>query len=73
MSKQTISHNLGSTPGVVILKKTNGSGNWFVWHRGLSSYRSVLYLSGNSQELTNKDEMAAYPNESNIYVGGKNR
>jgi len=37
-SAMTINHNLGSAPGMIIMKKVNGSpgtGNWAVWHRGL--------------------------------------
>jgi len=34
-----ISHNLGTAPGMIIVKKLGSSssdtGNWFVWHRGL--------------------------------------
>ena len=34
---RTISHNLGSTPGMIIMK-TYGTGNsWFVYHRGFSN------------------------------------
>jgi hypothetical protein len=29
-----VSHNLGSTPGCVIIKSTSSSQNWGVWHRG---------------------------------------
>jgi len=33
-STQNISHNLGSAPGMLVVKKTNGTGSWFTWHRG---------------------------------------
>lgn len=34
---RTISHNLGSTPGMIIVKRTVGlSSNWAVYHRGLN-------------------------------------
>lgn len=32
-----ISHNLGSTPGCVIVKRTSGSQDWKVYHRSLST------------------------------------
>jgi len=33
---QTISHNLGSTPGCIIVKQTSGGGGeWYVYHRSL--------------------------------------
>ena len=35
---QTISHNLGSTPGCIIVKQTSGAGgDWYVYHRSLST------------------------------------
>jgi hypothetical protein len=33
-SARTIAHNLGSTPGMIIVKRTNTTGSWFVYHRG---------------------------------------
>jgi hypothetical protein len=40
---QTISHNLGSTPGCIIVKCTSTVMNWNVYHRSLgNSYISVL-------------------------------
>ena len=33
-SARTISHNLGSVPGMIIIKKTSGTANWMVYHRG---------------------------------------
>lgn len=41
-SKRTVSHNLGSTPGMIVIKRTDSSGdNWDVWHRSLGSDGSV--------------------------------
>jgi hypothetical protein len=40
----TLSHNLGSTPGAIIRKITSGTGDWFVWHRSLTS-GNLLYLN----------------------------
>jgi len=35
---KNISHNLGTTPGMIIVKKTNTSGtDWAVYHRGIDS------------------------------------
>jgi hypothetical protein len=33
-SGRTVSHNLGSVPGCIIVKSTSNSGSWFVYHRG---------------------------------------
>jgi len=32
-----ISHSLGATPGCIIAKRSDGSGDWIVWHKGLAS------------------------------------
>jgi len=36
-SNQTISHNLGSVPAMIITKKTNGTNNWYTYHKGLNN------------------------------------
>ena len=40
---QTISHNLGSTPGCIIVKHTSGGNNWRVYHRskGVAAYAAL--------------------------------
>ena len=48
-SNRTISHSLGSVPGVIIIKRTDDSDNWFVYHRDSSSpTASYLKLNNNS-------------------------
>jgi hypothetical protein len=37
---RTVSHNLGSTPGCIIIKRTDSSLNWYVYHR----YDPTKYL-----------------------------
>ena len=34
---RAIAHNLGSVPGMVIVKRTNGANNYFTYHRSLAS------------------------------------
>ena len=40
----TVSHNLGSTPGCVIVKATSGVDGWFVYHRSLTATTTNRYL-----------------------------
>ena len=42
-ASQTVSHNLGSAPGVIIIKRTDSTSNWFVGHR--DDVNAVLYLN----------------------------
>ncbi len=44
-SAQTISHNLGSVPGCIIVKRTSGTQNWIVYHRSLSTDQNYLQLN----------------------------
>ena len=44
---RTISHNLGITPGCIIVKETNAAGSWAVWQRSLGDgYRLILNSTG---------------------------
>tara|TARA_R100001510_G_scaffold54122_1_gene56419 strand:- start:1113 stop:3083 length:1971 start_codon:yes stop_codon:yes gene_type:complete len=36
-ANRTIAHNLGSVPGMIIVKKTSASGDWGVYHRGAAA------------------------------------
>jgi hypothetical protein len=44
-SNRTISHNLGSVPGCIIVKRTDATANWRVYHRSLAN---TEYLALNS-------------------------
>lgn len=44
-SARTISHNLGSTPGCIIVKRTNTTGDWQVYHSGLTSAAYSIQLN----------------------------
>jgi hypothetical protein len=43
-SSRSISHNLGSVPGMIIVKTTNNAGNWLVYHSAVGDSNS-LYLN----------------------------
>jgi len=46
-STQTISHNLGSVPGTIIVKRTSGTSSWFVYHRSLGANAAVFLNNTN--------------------------
>lgn len=46
---QTINHNLGVVPGMVIVKDTDASSSWYVYHRDLASGKH-LKLNSNNEE-----------------------
>jgi hypothetical protein len=45
MSVQNISHNLGSVPGCIIVKQTDGASNWFIYHRGIGNTASLRFTT----------------------------
>ena len=44
-SATTIAHNLGSVPGCIIVKKTSSTGQWCVYHNGLTSASYGIFLN----------------------------
>jgi hypothetical protein len=40
-SARTVAHNLGSVPGMMIVKRTDSTGDWRVYHRSLSNTEFV--------------------------------
>ena len=42
-SSQTINHNLGSVPGMIMVKRTSSAANWAVYHRGADSSNPEQY------------------------------
>jgi len=50
-ANRTIAHNLGSVPGCIIVKRTNTTSNWAVYHRSLTN---VQYLDlNNNNDVSN--------------------
>ena len=45
---RTISHSLGQAPGMIIIKRTNTTGNWIVYHRSLGNSNFVLLHNTNA-------------------------
>ena len=42
-SAQNISHSLGSVPGMILVKKTNASTSWTIYHRSLGATKYLLF------------------------------
>ena len=53
-SNRTISHSLGSVPGVMIIKRTDDSDNWFVYHANAPS-PTTSYLKLNNSSASQSD------------------
>jgi hypothetical protein len=50
-SARTVSHNLGSVPGCIIVKRTNAARDWTVYHRSLGATKGI-YLNSTAAEFT---------------------
>tara|TARA_R100001510_G_scaffold15049_1_gene12352 strand:- start:66 stop:2018 length:1953 start_codon:yes stop_codon:yes gene_type:complete len=51
---RTLSHNLGSVPGMIMIKRTDSSADWIVWHRAIRSSNPqnfFLKLNSNTGEV----------------------
>ena len=46
---QNISHNLGSTPGMLVVKATSTTDNWHTWHRGFGDNGYIMLNSTNAK------------------------
>jgi hypothetical protein len=47
-ANRTVAHNLGSVPGMIIVKRTDTTGNWQVYHRANTANPETDYLVLNS-------------------------
>jgi hypothetical protein len=48
-ANRTISHNLGSVPGCIMVKRTDGAGDWQVYHRSLANTDYIVLNSTAAQ------------------------
>lgn len=67
-TNRQISHSLGSTPGMIIVKRTNGSDNWYVYHRSLGSGKYIS-LNSSAAAATDAGPFGTNPTDSVFTVG----
>jgi len=51
-TEPNISHSLGSVPGCIIIKRTNSTGDWFVYHRTIGT-SGMLVLNSTAASAAN--------------------
>jgi len=73
-STHTISHNLGSTPGCIIVKRTDTTGVWAVYHNGLNGGTTpeqyYLWLQSSNTETSDSTYWNnTAPTTTNFTVG----
>ena len=65
---RTVAHNLGSTPGMVIVKNTSDTSNWFVWHRSLASSFQQIRLNTNEAANSTDDNLVVTSSNLEVYT-----
>ena len=68
---RAIPHNLGSVPGMIVVKRRNSSEDWPVWHKDINSGSTkVLYLNQTTGISTSSSIFAStQPTSTHFYVG----
>ena len=66
---RTISHNLGVAPGMIVVKKTNSSGNWTVYHRSLGATKYIIFNSFGGAGTSNTQWNDTEPTSTEFTVG----
>jgi len=70
---RTVSHNLGSVPACIIVKRTNNTGSWIVYHSGLNGGSNPehysLSLELNSAEVFDWSFYNTAPTSTEFTVG----
>lgn len=69
-SDRAVAHSLGSVPGMIIVKRTDIAGDWYVYHRGMAATNPEgLHLLLNSTAATsNLSAWDVPPTSTNFYV-----
>lgn len=65
---KTIPHNLGSAPGMIIGKQTDGSSGWFVYHRSLGIDKYILLNSTGAEATLTSIWGTTPPTSTDFYV-----
>jgi hypothetical protein len=69
-SPQTISHNLGSTPACIFIKRTDSTGGWLVAHRGYTGGITAGYTLLNTTDAFTSNANAVTAVDSTTFTLG---
>jgi len=67
-SDRSISHNLGSAPGFIIVKSTSNTSNWICYHRSLGQSSYVALQSTNGENTTSQWWTATAPTSTTFNI-----
>ena len=63
-TNRQIAHNLGSTPGCIIVKRTDGATNWVVYHRSLTDANYVTILNSTIAQVSDSTVFGTAPTDT---------
>jgi hypothetical protein len=73
-STRTVSHNLGSTPGFFIVKRTDIAEDWTCWHTGVAGTANYIQLNKTDAYASNPSVFNnTAPTDSEFTVGSHSR
>jgi hypothetical protein len=65
---QAISHNLGSVPGMILVKRRDVSESWYVYHRSVGTGK-LFRLTSTNPPSTSSDKFDVEPTSTQFFVG----
>ena len=68
-SATTIAHSLGSVPGCIIVKRTDTTANWSVYHQSLNEYRYISLNLTTGETISSAFWNNTAPTSTNFTVG----
>ena len=69
---RSIAHNLGSVPGMIIVKRTDGVDNWYVYHRSTGATKYLRLDTVNAATTQSSVWNDTEPTSSVFSLGGAN-
>ena len=71
---RSISHDLGSTPAFIVVKRTDSTGSWYCWHTSLNTSYGLLestsaFQTGGAQYVFGNSTSVVQPTSSAFTVG----
>lgn len=68
-TNKVITHDLGGTTGFIIVKRTDSTGNWSVWHRSFADTKTYAYLNTTAAAVTAGGADAMTVTDNSFTVG----
>jgi hypothetical protein len=71
-SARTVAHNLGSAPGMIIVKRTDSIEDWFVYHRGITASGGIKLNNSDAKNDPNNSYWNSTEPTSTVFTVGTN-